>query len=67
MYKNVLNQCIVALFPLFSSCYTSFLTKIQQVKGYFLLYFNQFSTIFLPVITQLRFACALSVLNSPVI
>nr|MCS3813277.1 hypothetical protein [Mucilaginibacter sp. X4EP1] len=33
MYKNVSNQCIVALFLWFSSCYLFFLTKYQSIKG----------------------------------
>jgi len=37
MYKNVLNQRMVALFLWFSSCYSFFLTETQAIKA------NQFS------------------------
>ncbi len=33
MYKNVLNQRIVALFLWFSSCYSFFLTETQPIKA----------------------------------
>lgn len=58
MYKNVLNQRMVALFLWFSSCYSFFLTETQPIKAIFrrlilvlngylnqYLAFNQFSGI----------------------
>lgn len=33
MYKNVLNQRMVALFLLFSLCYSFFLTETQSIKA----------------------------------
>ena len=33
MYKNVLNQRIVALFLWFSSCYSFFLTETQPIQA----------------------------------
>jgi len=35
MYKNVLNQRIIALFPLFSSSYFFFLTETQTIEAIF--------------------------------
>ncbi len=67
MYKNVLNQRIVALFLWFSSCYSFFSTESQSIKGFFRRLIFMLKRYLNKCLILNQFPAATSILNSTLI